>query len=196
MKKILVILTICLLSSLNLGCQNSSSGVAGPTKTYDLQGEQVSFVTPSAPWEERVQTVGEESAELGQPADRVVGITFKRPEKEGLIAVGAVKQGQNEKEEFVELENDKETVNRIANWVIKRDGEILEQEYIKVLGINAYHMTFKVGADEREERGEQVHFTRDGKHYTMSILVPAQDYDKEIGQFRNLVKDFDIKGES
>ena len=153
-------------------------------------------MTPSAPWEERVQTVGEESAELGQPADRVVGITFKRPEKDGLIAVGAVKQGQNEKEEFIELENDKETLNRIANWVVKRDGEILEQEYIKVLGANAYHMTFKVGADEREERGEQVHFTKDGKHYTMSILVPAQDYDKEIGQFRNLVKDFSIKDKS
>ena len=93
-------------------------------------------------------------------------------------------------------ENDKETLNRIANWVVKRDGEILEQEYIKVLGANAYHMTFKVGADEREERGEQVHFTKDGKHYTMSILVPAQDYDKEIGQFRNLVKDFSIKDKS
>lgn len=194
MKKILFILIVCLFST--LGCENQASSVSGPTKTYDLQGREVSFVSPAEPWKAHVQTVGEDNATMGLPADRVVGITFRRPEKDGLIAVGALDQQKNDKDQFIELENDQETLNQIANWVIKRDGEILENEYIKVLGVNAYHMTFKVGKDAREKKGEQIHFTKDGKHYTMSILVPAADYDKEVGQFRNLVKDFNIKKKS
>lgn len=196
MKKILLILTVCLVSVAGLGCQGNSSSIAGPTKIYDLQGVQVSFVAPAEPWEERVQTVGEGEMTMGEPADRVVGITFKRPEKEGLIAVGALEQQKDDKGGYIELENDKDTLNQIANWVYKREGEMIKQEYIKVLGVNAFHMVFKFGEDAREQMGEQVHFTKDGKHYTMSILVPGEDFDKEIDQFRNLVKDFTIKPKS
>ena len=192
MKKILFIFLSLFLATA-LGCQNQPPASAGPTKEYKLMGDtKISIVTPSAPWVESVQTVGEEEANLGLPADTVLGVTFRRPGKEGLIAVGALGQQRNEKNEFVELENDQETLNQIANWVVKRDGERLKEEYIKVLGLNAFHMVFEVGKEGRREKGEQVHFTKDGKHYTLSILVPAQDYDAEIGQFRNLVSSFQI----
>lgn len=191
MKKILFILSLFLAAT--LGCQNQPPASAGPTKEYKLMGDtEISIVTPSAPWVESVQTVGEGEASLGLPADTVLGLTFRRPNKEGLMAVGALGQQRNDKGEFVELENDQETLNQIANWVVKRDGERLKEEYIKVLGVNAFHMVFEVGKEDRREKGEQVHFTKDGKHYTLSILVPAQDYDAEIGQFRNLVSSFQI----
>ena len=137
-----------------------------------------------------MKTIGAENAELGVPADTVVALTYRRHDKEGLIVVGAVEQKRNEKDEFVELENDQETLDRIANWVVKRDGERTNEEYIKVLGVNAFHMTFVIGEDESQQKGEQVHFTKDGKHFTLSILVPAQDFKSEVGHFRNLVANF------
>jgi len=189
-KKILVLLTIGLFLTLNHGCKSQSTALSGPTKTFNLMGKSVSFVTPSAPWVESVQTIGEEDADLGMPADTVVGITFRVKGKGGLIAVGALGQQKDKDGNFIELENDQETLDQIANWVVKRDGERLNEEYIKVLGVNAFHMTFEVGEADQREKGEQVHFTKDGTHYTLSILVPAQDYDAEVGQFRNLVASF------
>lgn len=189
MKKILIVISLCVLS---LGCTPKPSAVSGPEKTYDLMGKEVTFAIPSAPWVEKTQTIGPEQADLGMPAETIVGITFRRPDKEGLIAVGALGQQQTTDGKFVDIENDQETLNQIANWVEKRDGKRLEEEYIKVLGTNAFHMTFEVGEDNRKEKGEQVHFTKDGKHYSLSILVPAQDYKSEVGHFRNLVASFKI----
>jgi hypothetical protein len=191
--KFLVLLSICVIFVANFGCQEQAAAVAGPSKSYNLMGEEVSFVTPASPWVETVQTIGDDNAELGMPADTILGITFRRPDKDGLIAVGALGQQKDKDGKFIELENDQETLNQIAGWVDKRDGERVGEEYIKVLGVNAFHMTFEVGPEDRREKGEQVHFTKDGRHYTLSILVPAQDYDAQIGQFRNLVAAFTTK---
>lgn len=198
MKKILVLLIVCLVSAYSLGCNEGKNPASGPTKSYDLVGNQVSFVIPPDPWTENVQTVGEENAELGLPADRVVAVTFRHPEKDGLMAVGTVDQGLTEDGQLLELENDQATLDRIAMWVVKRDGEILngpdkKGEYIKVLGVNAFHMVFELGEPDDRKKGEQVHFTKDGKHYTLSMLVPKKDYDKEAGHFRNLLSSFSLK---
>ncbi len=193
MKKFLTIFVLCILVMTTLGCQPQSSAVSGPSVSHDLMGQGISFVAPSDPWVEKVQTIGEGEAELGMPADTVVAITYQKPESEGLIAIAGLGQQKNEAGEFIELENDLETLNQIAHWVDKRDGTRTKEEYIKVLGVNAFHMVFEIGKDKRAEKGEQVHFTKDGKHYTLSILVPAQDYDSEIGHFRNLVTSFTTK---
>lgn len=193
MKKILAVLTLSLLFLGTSACNRDSPAVAGPSKTYKLMGQEVSFVTPASPWVEKTQTIPEEDAELGMPADTIVAVTFRRPEKEGLIAVGALGQQKNEKGEYIELDQDKETLNQIANWVIKREGEITNQEYTKVLGVNAFHMTFEVGKDERKEKGEQVHFTKGGRHYSLSILVPSPDYAAEKQHFDHLLASFQTK---
>jgi hypothetical protein len=191
------ILTLILISFILVasGCQQNTAATSGPTKTYKVVDNDISFVTPSSPWVEKVQTVGEDKGELGDPvpADTVLGVTFRRPEKDGLIAVGVLGQQKNKDGEFIELENDQETLNQIALWVEKRDGKRLEEEYIKVLGVNAFHLVFEVGSGDSKEKGEQVHFTKDGKHYSLSILMPAKDYDAEIGHFRNLVSSFKIQ---
>ncbi|MFA5504515.1 MAG: hypothetical protein WC314_04260 [Vulcanimicrobiota bacterium] len=193
MKKILTLILISFIVA-GVGCQGSPSAGAGPVKTYQMLDGSIAFATPTSPWEEKVQTLGEDVGELGDPipAETVLGITFRRPGKDGLIAVGVLGQQQNEKGEFVELENDQEMLNQIALSVEKREGKRTKEEYIKVLGVNAFRMVFEVGEGERLQKGEQVHFTKDGKHYSLSILLPAQDYDAEIGQFRNLVSSFNI----
>ena len=197
MKKILTLILISFII-LASGCDQPTTAISGPTKTYPVVGNSISFETPSSPWVEKVQTVGEEQGDLGDPipADTVLSVTFRRPDKSGLIAVGVLGQQKNEDGKYLELENDQETLNQIALWVEKRDGKRLSEEYIKVLGVNAFHMVFEVGTGDSKEKGEQVHFTKEGKHYSLSMLVPAQDYDAEIGHFRNLVSSFKIEPKS
>jgi hypothetical protein len=192
-KKILALILISFIA-ITSGCQQNSTATSGPTKTYKVVDNDISFVTPSSPWVEKVQTVGEEKGELGDPipADTVLGITFRRPDKEGLIAVGVLGQQRDDKGELLELENDQATLNQIAMWVEKRDGKRLNEEYIKVLGVNAFHMVFEYGQDGNKQKGEQVHFTKEGKHYILSMLVPAGEYDAEVGHFRDLVSSFKI----
>lgn len=194
MKKILTLIVISFIV-LGVGCNSTPSATSGPTKTYKVVDGSLSFATPSSPWVEKVQSIGEVQGELGDPipAETVLGITFRRPDQEGIISVGVLGQQKNEKGEFVELENDQEMLNHIAMSVEKREGKRLKEEYIKVLGVNAFHMVFEVGEDERKQKGEQVHFTKDGKHYTLAMLVPAQDYDAEVGHFRNLVSSFKLE---
>ena len=193
MKNIPLTLFVSLLTFLVFGCQPNSSAVAGPEKSYKLIGKEVSFVTPSGPWQETVDTIREEDAELGMSADTVVAVVFRRPKEEGLISVGALGQQRDSENKLIELENDQETLNQIANWVIKRDGKITEQDYIKVLGVNAFRMTFALGDEKRKEKGQQVHFTKDGTHYALSILVPAKDYAAEIPHFDHLLSSFQEK---
>ncbi len=186
-------------SVLTLGCQGGTPGTTGGqgegggAKTYDLLGQrEVSFVAPGAPWVEKVQTVGEEEAELGMSADTVVGVTFRKGDTDGLIAVAALGQQKDESGKFIELENDQETLNQIAMWVVKREGKISEQEYVQVDGVNAFRMVFEIENGENKEKGEQVHFTKDGFHYTLSILVPTSEFGGEVKNFRNLVESFKI----
>lgn len=155
----------------------------------------VTFTSPGEPWDESVTTIGEENAELGLPADTPAGVTYRRPDKEGHIIVGALAQKKDDEGNLIELENDQETLNRIALWIEKRDGERLTEEYIKVLGVNAFRMVFEFGDEKNRQKGEQVHFTKDGLHYTLSILVPTQDYNSQIGHFRTLVESFSLASE-
>lgn len=194
MKKILSILLL-LFITVTSGCQDQKPVTSGPEKSYDLMGKTVTFVTPASPWVEQQQEIGPEEAELHMPEGTVVGITFHHPDNGGLIAVGAVGQNVADDGEFIEIENDQETLNQIAMWVEKRDGTRLKEDYIKVLGVNAFHMVFEVGKGERKEKGEQVHFTLDGHHYTMSMLVPLKEYSVHIDHFRNLVSSFTIDRE-
>ncbi|MCA9775799.1 MAG: hypothetical protein KC800_03750 [Candidatus Eremiobacteraeota bacterium] len=194
MKKILTLILISFIV-LGAGCQNSPSAISGPTKTYKVVDGSLSFTTPSAPWEEKVQSLGEVQGELGNPipAETVLGVTFRRPDKDGMISVGVLGQEKDKDGKVIDLENDQEMLNHIAMSVEKREGKRLKEEWTQVLGVNAFHMVFEVGEDERKQKGEQVHFTKDGKHYTLAILVPAQDYDAEIGHFRNLVSSFKLE---
>ena len=197
MKKILVLVMICLLPLTLSGCDKGKGDAPsseGQTKTYNLLGQrEVSFTAPGDPWVEKVQTVGEEDADLGRPADTVVSVTFRKGETDGLIAVGALGQQKDEKGKYIELENDQKTLNQIAMWVVKRDGKITEQEYKEVAGTNAYHMVFTVKNGENEEKGEQYHFTKDGFEYTLSILLPADEFNSQVGQFHRLVETFTVK---
>lgn len=199
MKKILVLVMICLLPVTLSGCgkgkpQDGAASSEGQTKTYNLLGQrEVSFTAPGDPWVEKVQTVGEEDADLGRPADTVVSVTFRKGETDGLIAVGALGQQKDEKGKYIELENDQKTLNQIAMWVVKRDGKITEQEYKEVAGTNAYHMVFTIKNGENEEKGEQYHFTKDGFEYTLSILLPLDEFDSQVGQFHRLVETFSVK---
>jgi hypothetical protein len=162
-------------------------------ETFELRGTEAVFAPPPAPWVANPIKVGEDDGELGLPADTVTAITFRRPESEGFITVAALDQARDSEGNLIELENDQETLNTIARWVEKRNGERTEEEYIKVLGVNAFHMKFNVLENENKLKGEQVHFTKGGQHYTLSILVPAQDYDAEVGHFRDLVSSFNLK---
>lgn len=193
-KKILSF-TLILFTIVLAGCNPRPSAISGPTKSYKVPNGEISFSTPSAPWAEKVITLGEELGTLGAPipAETALGVTFKRPEKEGLISVGVLGQQKDDKGNLVDLENDQETLNQIALWVEKRDGERLKEEYIQVLGVNAFHMIFEVGDEQHREKGEQVHFTKDGTHYALSIVVPKSDYDAEVGHFRNLVSSFKVE---
>lgn len=197
MKKILVLMLFSFVSLASVGCQgggggsSSSGGQNGQAKSYNILGQRnVSFTVPGAPWVEKVQTVGEKDADLGMSADTVVGVTFRKGEADGLIAVGALGQQKDKSGKFVDLENDQETLNQIAMWVVKREGAISEQEYVQVDGVNAFRMVFEIKNGETQEKGEQIHFTKEGLHYTLSILVPANEFSSEVGQFRNLVNSF------
>lgn len=172
------------------GCQQGGQVIGGEPKTYPLGDLKVQFVPPPAPWVESQEVVGEDQADLGQPAERVLGIVFRKPDLDGIISVSSGEQNSNEAGELMDLENDQEMLNAIALWVVKRDGNFLTQEYIKVLDVNAFHMIFEFGDGASKEKGRQVHFTLNGRHYTLSMLVPAKDYNSEVGHFKNLLESF------
>lgn len=94
---------------------------------------------------------------------------------------------------LVELENDQETLDMLARWVIKRDGEITHQEYIPVGGANAFHMVFEMGKPSERMKGEQVHFTKNGTHYSISMLAPQKDYSSDLPYFRSIVSSFKVE---
>lgn len=206
-KNFLAIILLAVVLIAAPACQNAPA--PGESKTFPLLDKQISLVAPPAPWEERVQKVGEGQADLGFDADTVVGVTYTLPGQKGLIAIGAISQtrelktdkngdpitdkdGKPQLGNFIELSDDQETLNQIAMWVEKRDGERLKEEWITVLGTQAFHMIFEVGDGARKEKGEQVHFTKDGNHYTLSILVPSDSYDTEVTHFRRLVESFKL----
>lgn len=190
MKKILFILTCFILAGASLGCQSSHSDVAGTEKVYDLAGGKVSFLAPPESWVESLQQVSAEGAELGMPEGSLAAVTFRRKDSTGFISVGAFGQKKDKAGKLVELENDQEMLDQIAMRVIKRDGEILEQEYRKVLGVNAFYMEFELKQGADPQKGAQVHFTKDGTYYALSLLVPSTDYSSSVGHFEALVESF------
>ncbi len=186
------------------GCQGAT-GVngSGATKTYKLEGGTVSFSSPPSPWKEELSHDGEK--QLGAEKGAVVGVSFRKPEHEGFFSVGTMRQNRklvtNPKTkieeptgDLIELENDQETLDMLARWVIKRDGEISHQEYIPVGGANAYHMVFELGKPTERMKGEQVHFTKNGTHYSISMLAPAKEYSSAVGFFQSMISSFKVEG--
>ena len=199
-KKILTSLLAVAVLTLG-GCQGSGAGT-GAAKTYKLEGGTVSFVAPPAPWKEDASHDGE--GDLGEPKGALVAVGFRQPEHEGFLSVGTMTQRRElvkdpktkidePKGDLVELENDQETLDMLARWVIKRDGEITHQEYIPVGGANAYHMVFEMGKPDKRMKGEQVHFTKGGTHYSISMLAPAKEYSADLPHFQAMVSSFKVE---
>jgi hypothetical protein len=188
-KKILCVLTLLLVLA---GC-NGQSGTPGSTKTFDLNGHKVSFTAPPDPWKEKPQ-VEMPAPEDGKLSDKptTIGVSFQKPDYKGFFAVGTMDQ-RTENGKPVELESDQETLDVIAMWVEKRDGERLKQEWIPLAGTNAFHMVFEIGKQEDRMKGEQVHFTSNGVHYTLSMLMPAKDYGSEVGHFQRMISSFKLE---
>lgn len=134
------------------------------------------------------------SPEDGKLSDKpmTTGIAFQKPDYKGFFAVGTMAQ-RDDKGKLVELESDQETLDVIAMWVEKRDGERLKQEWIPLAGTNAFHMIFEVGPPEERLKGEQVHFTNKGVHYTLSMLMPVKDYSSEVGHFQRIISSFKLE---
>ncbi len=202
MKKILLLLSTLLVLS---GCNPGGGGASGDSKTYDIEGYKVAFVAPPSPWAEK-----DLIEELPAPTDgsmrdikRTAGVSFQKPESTGFFSVGTMpqnakvetdKNGKEIKRELIELENDQDTLDVLAYWVVKRDGEITKQEYIPVAGTNAFHMEFELGKPEQRMKGQQVHFTKDGTHWTLSMLMPSKDYSSEVKHFQSMVSSFKLEG--
>lgn len=204
MKKILLSLVATLLVTSLSGCNPSTSSTGhGPGKQYELEGGKVTFVPPPSPWKEQL---GTESAEIesGAMSDKEtnIGVSFHKPDSEGFFAVGSMEQnakvetdanGKETGRSLIELENDQDTLNIIAFWVLKRDGKILKQEYIPLAGANAFRMEFELDKPEEKMKGQQVHFTKDGTHWTLSMLMPAKDYSAEVKHFQTMVSSFQLE---
>lgn len=184
------------------GCDGATGvGGSGASKTYKLEGGTVSFSAPPSPWKEELSYDG--LAQPGAEKGAVVGVSFRKPEHEGFFSVGTMKQNKklvkNAKGvdlptgDLIELENDQETLDMLATWVIKRDGEITQQEYIPVGGANAYHMVFEMGKPPARMKGEQVHFTREGTHYSISMIAPIKEYSADVGYFQSMVSSFKVE---
>ncbi len=192
MKNLLKFLIVTAFILVTAGCQGLSAPASGDIQTFELNGKKVSFIAPPAPWEAQLQVAGEGGAELGDEAGKNIAVTFHRPDKPGFISVAMIDQARDKDKKLIELENDQSTLDMIANWVEKRDGTRIKEEYIPVLGGNAFHMIFEVGKPEERQKGEQVHFTKGGYQYSLSLLVPAQDYSAEVSHFQNMVSSLKV----
>lgn len=201
-KKILLLLSTLLVLS---GCNPGGSGAGGASKTFDIDGAKVSFVAPPSPWVEKDLVDEEPPRNDGTMKDlvRTAGVSFQKPESTGFFSVGTMaqnakvetdKSGKEIKRELIELENDQDTLDVLAYWVVKRDGEISKQEYIPVAGTNAFHMEFELGKPDQRMKGQQVHFTKDGTHWTLSMLMPSKDYSSEVKHFQSMVSSFKLEG--
>jgi hypothetical protein len=203
-KKILLSIIATLLTVALPGCGagGTTSDGTGPSKTYNLEGGTVTFTTPAAPWVEKKGMSGEADAQPGAPDGETVGVSFHKPESQGFFAVGTMAQnakvekdasGKEIGRKLIDLENDQDTLDVIAYWVIKRDGKILNQDYIPFAGGNAYWMEFELGKPEERMKGQQVHLTKDGTHYTLSMMMPSKDYDTELKQFQTMISSFKLE---
>lgn len=180
---------------------------AGVEKTYDLDGRKVSFVAPPVPWKEvlipeEVDLRDGSMKEEGKPQS--IGVSFAREDQnlKGSFSVAVMDQNFDlavdpktrkvTRSEFIELENDQETLDYLAMWIDKRDGKRLTQEYIKVAGVNAFHMVFELGPEADRMKGEQVHFTKDGSQYSISMIVPIKEYSANLKTYQDMVSSFKI----
>lgn len=152
------------------------------------------FAPPPAEWERKFQTVTSSEADLGLPEGTVLSLTFQHPDGKGFLAVSSVEAATDENGKTIPLENDQDTLNKIAMWVVKREGEISNQKYVKVDGENAYRMEFSFGQDETAERGVQLHFTKGSRHYTIALTMPASKFDQALPVFNKVAETFKVKG--
>ena len=145
---------------------------------------------------------GEADAQPGAPDGETIGVSFHKPESKGFFAVGSMAQnakvetdktGKEISRKLIELENDQDTLDVIAYWVIKRDGKIIKRDYIPIAGANAFWMEFELGKPEERMKGQQVHFTKNGTHWTLSMLMPSKDYSAEVKHFQTMISSFQLE---
>ena len=197
-KKILLLISVVFVLC---GCGGGAAG--GTARTYELEGNKVSFTAPPAPWLEKTE-VHQPQHDDGVISDKVIttGVAFLKDKYDGYFFVGAMPQNKDVKtdskgkvlsETPIDLEKDQDTLDVLAMRVDKRNGKRLKQEWIPIAGTNAFHMVFEVGPDNERQKGEQVHFTKGGVHYTLSMLMPIKDYDAEVGHYQQMVSSFKLE---
>jgi hypothetical protein len=88
-KKILFSSIVFLMVVLAAGCKGGASG-SGEVKKYDLDGREISFSIPPAPWKEEVLAEeapgvkqGDELGDPERPRQIPVGVAFVRPKEQG-----------------------------------------------------------------------------------------------------------------
>lgn len=183
---------IFFISLLLVGCQGGAGNA--PPETFSLRGQKVEFAPPPAEWKRNFQKVTAKDAELGLPEGTVLGLTFEHPEGKGFLVVSSVEAATDQAGKPIPLQSDQDTLNKIAMWVVKREGEIRDQKYIKVDGQEAYRMEFAFGQNETAEKGVQIHFTKGSRHYTIALTMPASKFDAALPVFNKVAETFQVKG--
>ncbi len=176
------------------GCQTTPT--LGPAETVSLRLQEVEFSPPPAEWERVVREVKPEEGDPGLPAGTVIAVIYNHPDGKGHIAVTGQIQATDKEGNLIELEDDQDTLNQIAMAVVKRDGEIEEQEYVKVDGKNAYRMEFSYGEGEFKQRGVEVHFTKSERHFALAMHLPESKFAEAEPIFNQLVETFKLAQKS
>ena len=181
-----------------------------PKELFTIDGVKVEFSPPPAEWKRTLQRVGEEGKDLGRPADTIISVRFDHPGGTGHLAVAHLEQNRKIAKpevrdedgkvtqklvfgDYIKIEDDQDTLNKIAEQVIKRDGEILEQKYVDVEGEKAFQMEYRFGTGESVEHGIQLHFTKNKRHFTVALNVPDKEFKAARPHFDNLVQSFRLK---
>ena len=178
-----------LLFALLIGCGEKGPPSQAPA-TFTLTTQKVEFAPPPADWKKHSQTVID--ADPGLPKDTVMAVIFEPPTGEGHIAVTNEPQVKNDKGKIVELEEDQDLLNKIAMAVVKRNGEITNQTYIKVDGREAYRMEFTYGDGKLKMQGVEVHFSKKGYHYALALHAPEEKFKSYAPYFEQVVKTFKV----
>ncbi len=209
-------LILCIVVTLVVGCDQRLD--PQPKETFTIDGYKVEFSPPPPDWKKHLQRRGlddtNEEGEFG--ADRILAIRFDHPSGKGHLAVTHVRQnkkiaepqvldektGEVKKEavlgDYIEIEDDKMTLNQIAAQVVKRDGEIITKgghpgEYITVDGDQAFRMEYTYGKGDLLHHGVQVHMTKMERHFTIALDVPESEFAEAGPVFNLVVESFRVK---
>lgn len=175
---------LALLFALLMGC-GEKGPPSQPPATFTIFKQKVEFSPPPADWKKHTQAIAEDDKDI-------MAVVFEPATGKGHIAVTNEPLAPDAKGNVVELENDQDTLNKIAMAVIKREGEISNQTYIKVDGRDAYRMEFTYGNGKLEMQGIEVHFSKNGYHYALAVHAPKDEFKSYQPYFEQVVKTFKV----